>query len=78
MTPMVPGEIIIRKNGHDDFFAVGEELVEITGDRVAILTDMAIAPKGSTKQRSKKRVDVPKPDCAKRFLPKKWLPSMPV
>ena len=43
MTQIVPGEIIIRKNGKDRLLAVGEGLVEITGDRVAILTDMAIA-----------------------------------
>ena len=43
MTQMVPGEMIVRKNGSDRFLAVGEGLVEITGDCVAILTDMAIA-----------------------------------
>ena len=43
MTQMVPGEIIVRKDGHDLFIAVGEGLIEITGDRVAVLTDMAIA-----------------------------------
>jgi len=43
MTQLVPGEIIVRKGGHDEFLAVGEGLVEVTGKRVAILTDMAIA-----------------------------------
>src|SRR5262245_35808266 len=43
MTAMVRGEMIVRKNGHDDFLAVGEGLVDVTGDRVSILTDMAIA-----------------------------------
>ena len=43
MTQIVPGEIIVRKDGKDRLLAVGEGLVEITGDRVAILTDMAIA-----------------------------------
>ena len=43
MTQLVPGEMIVHKNGHDDFLAVGEGLVEITNDRVAILTDMAVA-----------------------------------
>jgi len=38
----VPGEMIVRKDGRDDFLAVGEGLVEITGDRVAIVTDMAV------------------------------------
>ncbi len=43
MTQMVPGEITVRKDGSDYFIAVGEGLIEITGDHVAILTDMAIA-----------------------------------
>ena len=43
MTHMVPGEAIIRKSGHDQFLAVGEGLIEITAERVSILTDMAVA-----------------------------------
>jgi F-type H+-transporting ATPase subunit epsilon len=43
MTQLVPGEMIVQKDGHDDFLAVGEGLVEITGERVAIVTDMAVA-----------------------------------
>src|SRR6058998_3383421 len=42
LTQIVSGEIIARKNGQDHFLAVGEGFVEITGDRVAIMTDMAI------------------------------------
>jgi F-type H+-transporting ATPase subunit epsilon len=43
MTQMVPGEMIVSKDGHDDFLAVGEGLVEVTNDRVSIVTNMAIA-----------------------------------
>jgi F-type H+-transporting ATPase subunit epsilon len=43
MTQLSPGEMIVHKNGRDEFLAVGEGLVEITGDRVAIVTDMAVA-----------------------------------
>ena len=42
MTQIVPGEIIVRKDGKDIFMAVGEGFVEVTGEHVAILTDMAI------------------------------------
>ena len=42
MTQMVPGEMMIRKDGRDQFLAVGEGLVEVTGKEVAIATDMAI------------------------------------
>ena len=42
LTQMVPGEVIVRKDGRDSFLAVGEGLVEIRGDRVAVVTDMAV------------------------------------
>lgn len=42
LTQIVPGEVTVRKAGRDYFLAVGEGFVEITGDRVAIMTDMAI------------------------------------
>jgi F-type H+-transporting ATPase subunit epsilon len=42
MTQLVPGEMIVRRGGRDGFVAVGGGLVEVTGKRVAILTDMAI------------------------------------
>jgi F-type H+-transporting ATPase subunit epsilon len=43
MTQMVPGEIIVRKDGQEYFLAVGEGLIEVLSNHVAILTDMAIA-----------------------------------
>jgi len=42
MTQLVPGELIVRKNAHDDYLAVGEGLVEVTNDRVSVVTNMAI------------------------------------
>jgi F-type H+-transporting ATPase subunit epsilon len=43
MTQMVPGEISVRKEARDYYLAVGEGLIEIVGDHVAVLTDMAVA-----------------------------------
>jgi len=43
MTQLVPGELIIRKQGQDDFMAVGDGLVEVTSDRVSLVTNMAIS-----------------------------------
>jgi F-type H+-transporting ATPase subunit epsilon len=43
LTRMVPGEMIVRRGGRDEFIAVGQGLVEITADHIAIVTDMAIA-----------------------------------
>ena len=42
MTKLVLGEMIVHKDGKDDVLAVGKGIVEITGDRVAVVTDMAI------------------------------------
>ena len=42
MTQIVPGELVVRKDGQDTYMAVGDGFVEITNDRVAVLTDMAI------------------------------------
>ncbi len=42
MTQLVPGEITVRKDGQDVYLAVGEGFVEITAEKVAILTDMAV------------------------------------
>jgi F-type H+-transporting ATPase subunit epsilon len=43
MTQMTPGEIIVRKDGHETYLATGEGLIDVTGDRVSILTDLAVA-----------------------------------
>ena len=42
MTGLVAGEIIARKDGQNIYLAVGDGFVQVTGDRVAILTDMAV------------------------------------
>ena len=43
LTRMVPGEMIVRRGSRDEFLAVGQGLVEITADRISIVTDMAVA-----------------------------------
>ena len=43
LTQVIPGEMIVRKDGRETFLAVGEGLVLVTGDRVSIVTDMAVA-----------------------------------
>jgi len=43
MTYLVPGEMIVRKDGQDSFLAIGEGLVEVTNSRVSIATNMAIS-----------------------------------
>ena len=43
MTQIVPGEVIAKKGTQEFALAVGEGFVEITGDRVSLLTDLAIS-----------------------------------
>ncbi|MGA9566245.1 MAG: ATP synthase F1 subunit epsilon [Candidatus Korobacteraceae bacterium] len=42
MTQMVPGEIIVHKDGEDTFFAAGGGLIEVTTTSVSVLTDLAV------------------------------------
>src|SRR5581483_6040933 len=42
MTQLVAGEIIAKKGAETIFLAVGDGFVQVTGDKVSILTDMAI------------------------------------
>src|SRR5580765_1168693 len=42
-TQLMPGEVIVRKDGHQEILAVGEGLVEITGKSVAVVTNMAVS-----------------------------------
>ena len=42
MTQLVAGEIVVQKGKETIFICVGDGFVQVTGDRVAILTDMAI------------------------------------
>jgi F-type H+-transporting ATPase subunit epsilon len=42
ISQMVPGEMIVRKEGRDSFVATGAGLIEVTANRVAILTDLAV------------------------------------
>src|SRR5580693_4710687 len=42
MTKLVAGEIIVNKGAERISLAVGDGFVQVTGERVAVLTDMAI------------------------------------
>ncbi len=42
MTQMEPGEMVVRKHGEEHHLAVGIGLIEVTGKRLSVLTDMAI------------------------------------
>ena len=42
MTQLVAGEVTARKDGQNVFLAVGDGFVQVTGTRVAVLTDMAV------------------------------------
>ncbi len=45
LTAIKPGELKVTKNGQNIYLAVGEGFVEVTQERVSVLTDMAIEEK---------------------------------
>lgn len=45
LTILAPGEVVAHKQGNDLYYAVGDGFAQITGDRVAILADMAVEAK---------------------------------
>ncbi len=45
MTQLQAGQLTVRKGNEEIFLAVGDGFAEITGERVAIMTDMAIQAK---------------------------------
>jgi F-type H+-transporting ATPase subunit epsilon len=42
VTALKPGELVYSKSGKAEHFAVGTGFVEVTGQRVSVLTDMAM------------------------------------
>lgn len=42
LTQIQPGELRVSKDGKETNLAVGEGFVEVTGERVIVLTDMAV------------------------------------
>jgi F-type H+-transporting ATPase subunit epsilon len=42
LTQVVAGEVIALKQGQDIHLAIGDGFLQVTGERVAIMTDMAI------------------------------------
>ena len=42
ITQLVPGEVIVTKDGQERYLAVGEGLVEVGAEHVSIVTDMAL------------------------------------
>src|SRR5207247_3200583 len=74
LTRIVPGEIMVRKDRHDDFLAVGEGLVEITGAGVPSSRTWPLPPRTLTKPGRKKRASAPRPRCATRYPMRKARP----
>jgi F-type H+-transporting ATPase subunit epsilon len=50
LTQVVPGEVIAKKGNEEFALVVGEGFVEITGDRVCLLTDLAVSAEADEAQ----------------------------
>ncbi|MEP6699374.1 MAG: F0F1 ATP synthase subunit epsilon [Verrucomicrobiota bacterium] len=44
LTALKPGELRVLKGGRENFLAVGDGFVEVTGTSVSVLTDVALEP----------------------------------
>lgn len=42
ITQIKPGELVVTKDGRQTALAVGEGFVEVTGDKVSVIVDMAL------------------------------------
>ena len=71
LTRVVPGEIIVRLGAHEEYLAVGGGLVEITGDQIAIVTDMAVAADNIDEAKAEEAGSAPQRGCATRSPTKK-------
>ena len=71
MTQLVAGEIIAQKGEKTIFLAVGDGFVQVTGDRVAILTDMAIKADNIDEAKAEEARDWPRPGSPKKSPTKK-------
>src|SRR2546422_4621753 len=69
MAQIVPGEVVVRKDGRDYFVAVGEGFVEITGERVAIMTDMAIRAENIDEAKARSEERRVGKECRSRWSP---------
>ena len=56
---IVPGEIIVRRDGAEEFLAVGGGLAAIGGDRVAVITYMAVAVKDIDEAKAEEALGMP-------------------
>ena len=57
LTALKPGELRIVKDGRETAMAVGEGFVEITGDSVSVLTDMALESTGIDESAAEKAIE---------------------
>jgi len=57
LTTLKPGELRVLKNGKETLLAVGEGFVEITGDSVSVLTDMAMESSAIDESAAQKAIE---------------------
>ena len=71
-TPLIaqlaPGGMIVQKNGHKDFLAIGDGIVLVSSDLVAVVTDMAVAAENMDEARAVEARQRAEAGCAKRSL----------
>lgn len=57
MTQLVAGEIVMRRGSETIYYAVGEGFVQVTAEKVSILTDMAVAAENIDETKAQEALD---------------------
>ncbi len=57
MTQLVAGEIVMRRGSETIYYAVGDGFVQVTAQKVAILTDMAVAAENIDETKAQEALD---------------------
>jgi F-type H+-transporting ATPase subunit epsilon len=52
-----PGELRVLKDGRESSLAIGEGFVEVTGDKVSVLTDMALLSENIDESAAEKAIE---------------------
>jgi F-type H+-transporting ATPase subunit epsilon len=68
ITSIKPGELVVTKGGKITYLAVGEGFVEVTGEKVSVLVDMAMAEEAIDEKAAEEAVKRAEARLKEQFL----------
>mgnify|MGYP000877277484 FL=1 len=69
VSTLQPGELRYFKNGQEAFLAIGTGIVEVSNDRVSVLTDMALGAEEIDESAVEKAIESAKKAMSEKGLP---------